>query len=67
MRTHLRRLYVLVLVDDWNIVKWLTERDVLIFVVKFLFVVVRSAKSFPRQSIDEQGMFLEIFFKCIFL
>lgn len=44
---HLRRLYVLVLIDDRYIVEWLTECDVLVLVVEFLLVVVSRAKPFP--------------------
>lgn len=49
----LRRLNVLVLVDDWNVVQWLSKRDILVLVLKLLLVVVRGAEPLPRQGIYE--------------
>lgn len=52
--THLRRLYVLILINDRYIIERLSEGDVLVLVVELLLVVVRRAEPLPRQGIDEQ-------------
>lgn len=46
--THLRRLYVLILIDDGYIIERLPEPNVLVLIVELLLVVVRRAEPFPR-------------------
>lgn len=64
---HLRRLYVFILVDNWYVVERLPKRDVLIFIVQFLFVVVGGAESLPRQCIDEQRVLLQVLLERVLL
>lgn len=52
--TYLRRLYILILINNRYIIEWLSEGDVLVFVVKLLFVVISCAEPLPRQGIYEQ-------------
>lgn len=47
-KTHLRRLYVFILIDDGYVIERLPEPDVLVLIVEFLLVVVRRAEPFPR-------------------
>lgn len=47
-KTHLRRLYVFILIDDGYVIERLPEPDVLVLIVELLLVVVRRAEPFPR-------------------
>lgn len=65
--THLRRLYVLIFINDRYIIERLSEGEVLVLVVELLLVIVRRAESFPRQGVDEQRVLLQVLLQSILL
>lgn len=63
-------LDVLVFIHHWMDVfhERLSEHcNIFVFVVNFLLVVVRRAEPFPRKSVNEKRVFLEVLFQSVFL
>lgn len=57
----MRRLYVFVFIGYGNVVEWLSELEVLVFVIVdlFLFVVVDGAEPLPGQGSDDERVLLD--------
>lgn len=51
--THLRRLYILILINDRYVIERLSEGDILVLVVELLFIIVGRAEPLPRQGVYE--------------
>lgn len=67
LSTHLGRLYILVFINNRYVIERLPEGDILVLIVELLFIVVRRAEPFPRESVNEQRMFLEVLLQGVLL
>lgn len=54
-------MYIFILINDRYVIKRLSEGDILVLVVKLLFVVISRAEPLPRQGVYKQRMLLQVF------